>query len=52
MASAIASMLCGSKYSPPSPTISGIELLSLHSTGHPEPMASSGGMPNPSYSEG
>ena len=42
----------GSKYSPASPTTSGIELTLLQITGQSSDMASSGGIPNPSYFDG
>src|ERR1700736_2706424 len=48
----IDSTFVGSKYSPAGPTTSGMELVLLHTTAHPQPIASKGGMPNPSYSDG
>ena len=42
----------GSKKAAAWPTTSGQELDALHATGQPKLMASSGGMPNPSYKDG
>ena len=52
MAPAIPSTSSGSTFKAASPTTSGSEDTLEHITGQPQAMASRGGRPNPSYSEG
>ena len=51
-AAAISSGSVGSKRHAASPTISGSAVVFEHATGQPQAIASSGGSPKPSYSEG
>ena len=52
MAARISVSSAGLNNSAASPTTSGNELTFAHTTGQPNDIASNGGMPNPSYSEG